>query len=107
MTGESVVRLRAAASTDTYGDEARGAETSKTFTGVAVAPRYSTEANDNRSAVIVGLTLYFPAGSDVLSTDRWRVRGAVYETDGDAASWVNPFTSVNHGLEVAVKRVTG
>jgi hypothetical protein len=107
VTGESVVRLRAASSTDEYGDETPGTEASKTFTGVAVAPRYSTEGNDNRSAVVVGLTLYFPAGSDVLSTDRWRVRGAVYETVGDAATWVNPFTSVNHGLEVAVKRVTG
>lgn len=107
MSGETVVRLRAAAATDAYGDETPGTDVSKNFTGVAVAPRYSTEGNDNRSAVVVGLTLYFPPGSDVLSTDRWRVRGAVYSTVGDPASWINPFTSVNCGLEVAVKRVTG
>ena len=104
---EIVYRLRPATATDAYGDETVGVDVERAIPGVAVAPRYSSEGNDNRSAVIVGLTLYFPPRSDVLSTDRWRVRGAVYSTVGDPGEWINPFTNVNCGLEVAVKRVTG
>ena len=107
MNGEAVDVLRAAAAVDEYDDATSGADTETTIEGVAVAPRYSSEDNDRRSAVIVGVTCYFPPGSDVLPTDRLRVRGVIYRVDGEPGSWINPFTSADRGLEVAAQRVTG
>ena len=110
MIGETVVRLRPGTSSDKYGDTVAGADVEKQIRGVAVAPRYSREYADNRSAVIVGLTLYFPAGTkaaDVLASDRFRVRGLVYEVEGEPGEWVNPYTNVSRGIEAAVKRTTG
>lgn len=104
---ETVVVLRSAVATDDYGDETVGTDTETAYDGCAVAPRYSSEDNDNRSAVIVGITVYFPPGADVLPTDRMSVRDQVYRVDGDPGRWINPFTNVERGLEVAGVRVSG
>lgn len=109
MTGETITVVRPATTTDRYGN-AISDWTSATRTdidGCAVAPRSSSEDNIGRQAVIVGLTVYAPAGADIRPTDRLEVRGDDYEVDGDVGDWRNPFTGSRPGLEVPVKRVAG
>lgn len=111
--GETVVVLRGDTVDDPYSNEpATGlswdspAETP--VAGCAVAPRYANEGLDPfRPGVIVGLAVYMPAGTDVTARDRLRVRGEVYEVDGEPALWRNPFTGWAPGIEVAVKRLGG
>ena len=103
--GETIQRIRAVPILDPYSGEATGS----TWVGapeipiefVAVEPRPSTEpTEDARNAVMSGYTLYPPAGSDVTLADRVRVRGVVYEVEGDPADWVNPFTGDNPGMVI-------
>ena len=103
--GETIQRIRAVPILDPYSGEVTGS----TWVGapeidiefVAVEPRPSSEPlNDARNAVTSGYTLYLPAGSDVTSADRVRVRGVAYEVEGDPADWSNPFTGDNPGTVI-------
>lgn len=110
MTGETITRLRGTATEDRYGDEvfdwSDPAELD--IDGCAIAPRESAEDGaDGRQAVIVGLTIYAPAGADVLPSDRLRVRGDDHEVDGEPGVWTNPWTGVTAGVEIRTRRVDG
>lgn len=99
------------------------ASTSRTdIAGCAVVPRYSSEpVAVGRNGVIIGLTLYVPAGSNILFTDRIEINGGgtvagapvtpttakIYAIEGEAADWVNPFTGWKPGMEIALKRAVG
>lgn len=80
--------------------------------GCAVAPRTSTEDNDRRTTVIVGLTLYGPYDADLLARDRVVLPGEeprklrTYRVVGDVGRWRSPFTGWAPGFEVALERVT-
>jgi hypothetical protein len=68
------------------------------------APRTSAENNDRRQAVITGRTLYAPAGSDLLPTDRVRLPDqTTWRVDGDPGPWTNPFTGWSPGVEAALE----
>lgn len=61
-----------------------------------------------RDTVIVGYTVYAPAGSDFLTTDRVRVRGDVCEITGWPGDWGrSPFTGTRGPVQFAADRVTG
>ncbi|MGW9637439.1 hypothetical protein [Nocardiopsis alba] len=75
--------------------------------GCAIWPRTSSEQEQARSQVIVGLTVFIPPGVDVPAADRARVRGVVYEVDGEPGFYRSPLTGHASGTEVALKRVTG
>lgn len=109
MSGETVSVLRGNPATDRYNNTVIdwSSPASVDVAGCAVAPRASSEENAGRTAVIVGLSLYAPAGTDILPTDRVVVRGVTYEVDGEPGEWVNPLTGARPGIEVALKRVTG
>lgn len=110
--GETIFRIRAITITDPYSGE----ETGKSWDGasetpianVAVEPRPSTEpVQDARNAVVSGFTLYMKTGTDLTPADRVRVRGVVYDIDGEVADWRNPYTGSRPGLVVQTKRVAG
>ena len=109
MTGETVGVVRPTTTEGSFGDDALTYGTTPTHevAGVMVEPRSSGEDNAGRQAVIVGLTLYLPTGSDVLPTDHLLVRGELYEAEGPPADWRNPFVPGHGGLVQAVKRVAG
>lgn len=72
-----------------------------------MAPRYSTEINDNRTSVIVGFSLFGPPGADILAKDRVKTPdGNFYRVVGEAASWTSPLTGWSPGFEAALERVT-
>lgn len=104
--GVTVTRLRPPA-TDDYGDPLPGSTGELDIPGCVVWPRGSSETNDASNTVIVGLELLAPAGTDLVPTDKVRVRGDVYDIDGDVGEWTSPFTGTSAGLQVALKKVEG
>lgn len=70
-------------------------------------PRGSSETIDASNTVIVGLELLVPPGTDLVPTDKVRVRGDVYDVDGDVGEWTSPLTGTSAGLQVALKKVEG
>lgn len=109
MIGETVTILRPGTpTTDIYGNDIPGADTRIDITGCAVAPRLRGDSTDaGRQGVIVGMSVYFPAGTDVLATDRLEVRGETHTIEGDPGYWTSPYTGTARGVEVATLRVEG
>ena len=107
--GTTVTILRAApGGFDAYGDPIVSVTERTDIDGCGVAPRYSTEPTERgRQGVIIGLSVYAPSGSDIVSTDRLEIDGLTYVVDGEPAEWINPFTGSRPGLEVAARRATG
>jgi len=109
--GESVDILGPGATQDDYGNDVEDWSTLvevATVAGVGVEPRPSGESfTEDRNAVTNGYTLYFPAGSTVLPTQRVRVRGSVWSVLGAPAVWRNPFTGWEPGSVVQVGRTDG
>jgi hypothetical protein len=109
VKGETVTILRAGTPTqDRYGNDIPGPDVRLPVDGCAVAPRQLGDAaQDGRTGVIVGTTVYFPPDTDVRATDRLEVRGEPHLIEGDPGRWINPFSGVERGVEVATKRVEG
>jgi hypothetical protein len=109
VIGETVTILRAGApSSDRYGNVVPGGDVRLEIAGCAVAPRLQGDATEGgRQGVIVGTTVYFPAGTDVLATDRLEVRGEEHVIEGDPGRWSSPYSGAERGVEVATRRVEG
>jgi hypothetical protein len=110
--GETVTVRRAARENDPYASSPTRLDwttvTEVRITGCGVAPRSSTEpVVQGRSEVLIGLTLFLPAGSDIRALDRVVVRGVVHDVDGDPSVWRSPLTGWAPGLEVRAIRVEG
>lgn len=106
--GETAIRLRAGEPVvDAMGQEIPGPDTETPVVGCAVWPRTSDEREQSRAQVVTGLTLFVPVGADVRATDRFRVRGEVYQVEGEPGFWSSPLTGHAVGTEVALTRVTG
>jgi len=89
-----------------YGDKLPGTE--HTLTGCVFAPRESTELHEFRNTVIVGLTMYAPAGADIRATDTVvRSDGTRWRVEGQPGVFTSPFTGWTPGVVVALERVTG
>jgi hypothetical protein len=114
MFNQSITRLRAPLLEGRLGSKTRdwpnAAEV--VFTGVAVQPRSSREADtEPRDQVISGWRVYSRAGVDldVLPSDRVRIdTGAVCEVIGEIARWPHPIKpGAVHHVEFDLQRVTG
>lgn len=104
---------------DEYGDPIPGSGTEVTYEDVIVAPRVggpgtaSSEIHGRgRNGVIEGLTAYLPPDAVVKFTSQIKVHHPahedhVFEVEGEPGVWESPFTSVEHGLEVALRRAQG
>lgn len=109
MSAPAIVRVRSTpGGTDAYGDPIASAETRVALPLAFVAPRESSDLSDRgRQGVLVGLTLFAPYDSDLLSTDRIEVDGVLFGIDGDIGRWRNPFTAWEAGIQVSLERVAG
>ena len=104
--GKTVTLVSTVTARDDYGDST--STVSETVVpDCAVAPRFATESTDPRVApVMVGLTVYMPAGTAIDADDVLRIDGKLWQVDGLPAAWENPFTGWAPGLEVPVKRAS-
>lgn len=79
--------------------------------GAAFAPEQASAetVEVGRQAVLTQPAVYFPgAWPDIVRTDRLRVRGVLYDVDGDPADWRFPFAATGPGgLVVSLKRAEG
>lgn len=111
MLGETVTRLRPGPSTgtDRYGNPIPGADVEVTFDGALVAdPRFTEPLEVGRDRVEADLTLYWDGREvDGVASDRWRVRGKVYRSIGDAFYWTGRTPGAPHGTIVRVARSEG
>lgn len=95
---------------DIYGDSTDTVPTDTDWGPCALAPRTSTEREDNRApAVVTGLTIYGPQpgpgpGAQVV-IDAGTYAGT-WEVEGIPGEWTNPFTGWAPGVEVAVTRAS-
>lgn len=86
---------------DAFGDPLTGSPTEFDIEGCLFAPGPSHEMQAAANQVDTDGTVYAPAGSDVLATDRMRIRGDVYSVVGKPQDWGS------FGLVIAVRLVTG
>lgn len=113
--GETVTLLRRGASPgrDEYGKPIPGPVTEIGVDGCVVTPRLQAPEpggsdQQARDLVVDGITVYFPTGTVVLTTDQARVRGETLDVTGDAADWGrSPFTGTPGPVVVQLDRVTG
>lgn len=77
----------------------------ETTLNAGVAPRTSTKTvGASETTIVEGLTLYLPAGTEVLPTDEFTVRGVIYLMDGESFNWVNTFNDWASGVVVNLRR---
>lgn len=93
---------------DAHGNPTYTWAPSASVSALGVAPRQGEEDNaGGREAVIVGLTVYLPAGTQIAAVDRMVVRGETYQVVGEPGVWTNPYTGITRGVQVALERVEG
>lgn len=110
MIGETVTRIRRAANgVDRYGNPKPGAPVETPLAGALFAPNGSVEASEvGRASASTSPQLMFPRQwPDLVPTDQVRVRGLVYEVQGDAEDWRSAYASTLGGLVVDLKKVDG
>lgn len=106
--GETITIIRPGTPTeDEYGNQVPGTPTETDVPGCAVAPRSSSEDLQARDQVIVGLTVWMPSETDVQATDQMRVRGVLYQVDGEPGGYASPFTGSGGPVQVALTRIEG
>lgn len=102
--GETVTVTRV--SENNRGDHTGGE--SFTIEGCAAWPTVSTETvTGGMDVVTLGLTLWMPPFSDVLSTDTITVRGTLYTVNGEPGIFKSPLSGTRAGIEVQLKAQTG
>lgn len=106
--GVTVEVHRAPEGRNQFGDLVR--EFHHEIEGCALAPRYSSDLNDNQNRVIVGFTLYGPSqegDNRVFADDRIKTPdGNFYDVQGEAVDWDHPMNGWAPGFEAALERVT-
>lgn len=109
--GETVQVLRAGSKVDPFSGETTADwdhPVSTPFPRAAVASGESMEQwLVGRSPVDTVYTVFLPYGSDVTYEDRVVVRGETFDVNGDVAHWRNPFTGVEFGCVVPLKKRNG
>ncbi|MFF3324967.1 hypothetical protein [Streptomyces sp. NPDC002889] len=113
--GETVRIIRTGASPgrDPRGQPLPGPDESFDVKGCVITPRAETpsvggDQQQARDTVIVGWTVYAPAGTALRTTDRVRIRGVVCDITGEPGDWGrSPFTGTSGPVQFAADRVTG
>jgi hypothetical protein len=87
---------------DEFGDPLPGTAVEFEVPGCLFAPGPSKEMGFAAATVDTDGTVYSPPGTDVLATDRVRVRGVVYSVVGHPQDWGR-----SAGVVIVLRRVTG
>ncbi|MER5875445.1 hypothetical protein ABT119_05890 [Streptomyces sp. NPDC001910] len=90
-----------------------GPDESFDLEGCVVTPRAETpqvggDQQQARDTVIVGWTVYAPAGKPLRTTDQVMIRGVKCDITGEPGDWgQSPFTGTSGVIQFAADRVTG
>jgi len=107
--GETVVLLRRtlAAGKDRWGNDRY--TTAEVPIGGAAVRQLTSAENDaaRRDAVDTSIEVILPPGTVVTTVDRLRVRGLVYQVEGEPEELVSSMTGQTPGVRVVGRRVTG
>jgi hypothetical protein len=107
VVGETITWHRhTAGAPDAHGN-ATSTWTDVQVSGVAVAPRQGEEPRNNRDMVILGLTVYMPAGTAIGAQDEVTVRQVRYRVVGEPGVWTNPYSGDTKGVQAALEQVEG
>lgn len=112
MSGRRTITVVRGPGRDAMGDSIDDEPAEHDVEDCAIAPRSSSDVLDRgREGVIVGLTVYAPAGADVKHTDQIRIaaepHAGLYDVDGEIGTWESPFTGKVAGVEFAIRRAEG
>lgn len=108
LGGELVVILHRVADGEDRYHNVRYRTVELPVTGAAVRVVGSDEkAAEGGSSVATTVEVILPAGTVVSANDRIRVRGLVYEVDGEPEDQKDPSTGGRPGVKVIARRVTG
>jgi len=100
-----IIRKVPSGARDEYGNDLY--TTTEIPTMAAVGPKPPSEDMQDRDQVTAGVFVWLPAGTVVYATDQMRLRGNLYEVDGDPMAWQSPFTGLVAPVQVLLRRVTG
>jgi hypothetical protein len=94
LGGDTVTILRGR-SRDNFGD-IQGSDAGTDVTGCSVQPTSAAEQTGTGELLVTNLTVYLPAGTDILATDRVQWLGTVYAVDGTPAVWRDELGNIDH-----------
>lgn len=103
--GADTVTIQRGAARDRFGDRT-GTDTGTQVTGCSVQPTSAVEQTDRGDLLVTNLTVFLPAGTDVLATDRISWGGKTWEVDGDPARWRDETGTEDH-VQAQLKLVQG
>ncbi len=109
---QAVTVVRAADTTDRYGNTVPDWDAAVEFEigPLAVQPSTQSETNDAlRDATVTGWRVFSAPGTDpdVRATDRLKWQGGTYEVTGEIGRWTHPPTGATHHVEFLIQKVTG
>ena len=106
--GETItIRRRSAASVDDYGNSTYSTTTITVKDALIGVGGTSEPVDPARDAVDAQLTAYLPNGTQVQDGDIFIIRGSQWVKDGSAQQWVTPFTGLETGVVVPLRRRRG
>jgi hypothetical protein len=94
LGSDTVTRLRGR-TRDNWGDQS-GTDSELDITGCSVQPVSASESTDSGELLITNLTVYLPAGTDIVAGDRVRWQGDVYAVNGPPALWHDELGNADH-----------
>lgn len=103
MTGEETITLlrETGGGYDKYGDPIPVIPARIPVPGCQVAPVVSTEPSDRgREGVVIGWTVYAPAGTVAYYTDKAEIRGVPCAIEGTPGDWGSGGVVINAALGV-------
>ncbi len=109
--GESVTVHDSTVTTDRYGNDTFTWTVGAMYERCVVSARRSGEGGDltdqGRQGVVVGLKVMLPSEAVVSNHSRLEVRGDLYEIVGEPFAPHSPFTGLEPGVSVDLRRVEG
>lgn len=95
ILGSDTVTILRGRSRDNFGD-LQSSDTGTDVTGCSVQPVSASEQTGTGELLVTSLTVYLPAGTDILATDRVQWLGDVYAVNGTPAVWRDETGDVDH-----------
>lgn len=95
ILGSDTVTVLRGRTRDNFGN-LQGSDTGTDVTGCSVQPASASESTDRGELLVTNVTVYLPAGTDILATDRVSWLGTVYAVNGKPAVWRDELGNEDH-----------